>query len=85
MGPNPLIPLERTTIRHRSGHRPEGKPHSPYFPCLCGNMEEGMIFRSQESSIFVTMKRSDRTLREKECPESRRDSVKDRKMRRGAV
>jgi len=54
MRPNPLIPLARTTIRHRSGRRPKGEPHSPYSPCLCGNAGEGMIFQSQETSTIVT-------------------------------
>jgi hypothetical protein len=50
--PNPLIPLGKTGMRHRSRQRQEEKPHSPFFPCLCRNMEEGDDFRESRIVHF---------------------------------
>jgi len=86
MSQHPLILLGKMAVRHRSGHRSKELPNSLFFPCLCGNMEEGMLFRSQESSTFVTFTTPtpDHLPRER-GPENRRDSVKERKMRRRTV
>jgi hypothetical protein len=51
-GPNPLIPLGKTGIQDRSDQRPEEKPHSPFFPCLCRNMEERHDFRESKNVHF---------------------------------
>ena len=48
----PLIPLGKSGMRHRSYQRPEEKPHSPFFPCLCRNMEEGDDFRESRNVHF---------------------------------
>ena len=48
----PLIPQGKSGIRQRSCQRQEEKPHSPFFPCLCRNMEEGDDFRESKTVHF---------------------------------
>jgi hypothetical protein len=43
-------------MRYRSDQRPEEKPHSPVFPCLCRNMEERHDFRESKNVHFCHLK-----------------------------
>ena len=48
----PLKPQGKSGIRRQSCQRQEEKPHSPFFPCLCRNMEEGDDFRESRIVHF---------------------------------